>query len=424
MLLWMICAWAEPQDASGWGDLAEVTESAGAASGPKVHEAKLYGFIDSYWEMVAPVPDGVENGETQMSDPSREFDLPNVNVMLQGKVHGKYRYFLNLAAPGAGSVTDDEPIQVRNAWVEAPLKGDLLAVRAGKMYRRFGLYNEILDAVPTFIGIEPPELFDKDHLMLTRTTNLMVFGSAPFSPSTRLHYSVTTGNDESAGKAVPVGADLHVATYGLKVGSSFYWSGGAAAPSRAVGDGSPRGGVVNWMAEDEYMVFGGYAEATPGSLTLQAEYWRAEHDAVRDPASVALLADGGLNPRQLDRYFVAGDPSRGTSANAVQYAVQTAYVRAGYAIDVGQKASATPYVQGDWYSNPETIADKDLGGDAEAGLADDGSFFKYTVGAVLRPVPQVALKLDGSAHQLQYNDETVVYPEARVSLSYTWQLDK
>lgn len=407
------------EDVSGWGDLAETVAA------PKVHEARLYGFIDSYWEMVAPEPDGIDaSGNTLRSDISREFDLPNVNVMLQGSLHGKYRYFLNLAAPGAGSATDDEPVQVRNAWVEAPLHGELLAVRAGKLYRRFGLYNEILDAVPTFIGIEPPELFDKDHLMLTRTTNLMLFGSVALSPATRLHYAATTGNDESTGGAVPLGADVHLEADGLKIGTSLYWTGGAAAPSRAVGEGSPRGGVVNWMEEDEYVVLGGYAEATPGGLTLQAEYWRAHHDAVRDPEAVAALADAGLNAQQLERYFTDSDPAQGTTGNAVQYTVQTAYLRAGYAVDVGTRASVTPYAQADWYQNPETVANKDVGGDAEAGLSDNGVFLKYTVGTVLRPVPEVALKIDGSAHQLTYNDALTFYPEVRLSLSYLWQLEK
>jgi hypothetical protein len=100
----------------------------------------------------------------------------NLNVMVQGTVLERYRYFLNLAAPKAGEIGDDVLIGVRNAWVEAPLVGDALQVRLGKTYRRFGLYNEILDATPTFIGIEPPELFDADHLMLTRTTNLMLSG--------------------------------------------------------------------------------------------------------------------------------------------------------------------------------------------------------------------------------------------------------
>jgi hypothetical protein len=38
--------------------------------------------------------------------------------------------------------------------------GARLNLRPGKIYRQFGLCDEILDAVPAYYGIEPPELFD------------------------------------------------------------------------------------------------------------------------------------------------------------------------------------------------------------------------------------------------------------------------
>ena len=421
-------AWAGEGESADWGDAADWGAAAdwGDASveAPKVHEVRIYGFIDSYWEYVAAAPEGVsKDGQTEKGGAGHEFDVANLNVMIQGSVHSRYRYFVNLAAPGAGGVTGDEPISIRNAWVEAPIKGRYLQVRAGKTYRRFGLYNEQLDAVPTFIGIGPPELFDKDHLMVTRTTNLMLHGSVPVKSAT-VHYSVATGNDERSGSAVPIGADLYVDVNGtLKGGSSFYTSGGAAGPSRAVGEGSPRGGVANWMAEDRYQVFGGYAQLTAGSTTVQTEFWHAPHDAVRDEASVAQLADAGLNARQLERFFVDGDPSKGVGPLAVQYAVQTAYVRAGHQVAMGKQGSITPYIQADWYHNPELVEAKSYGGDGEAGMADDGTFFKYTAGTVIRPFPEVALKLDGSVHQLTYNGATEFYPEVRVSFSYLWQLD-
>ncbi|MDD9940239.1 MAG: hypothetical protein OXU20_04155, partial [Myxococcales bacterium] len=69
-----------------------------------------------------------------------------------------------------------------------------------------------------------------------------------------------------------------------------------------------------------------------------------------------------------------------------------------------------------------TIAKKDLGGDGEAGISDDGKFQKYTLGTVFRPVPQVALKLDGSAHVQDFNGKSEFYPEIRISFSYLWGL--
>jgi hypothetical protein len=405
--------------AAGWGDLATLEAE---TNDVPVFQGKIYGFIDSYYEKVAKTPDSVdENGDTVYVESPGEFDVLNFNVMIQGSLYEKYRFFVNLASPGAGSNTDDEPIAVRNAWVEAPIVPGYLNVRAGKTYRRFGLYNEILDAVPTFIGIETPEIFDKDHLMVTRTTNLMIHGAADVGPGT-LNYSVSTGNDERDSGAFPVGADVNLdTTWGVKVGSSFYTSGGNAVPSRAVGEGSPRGGVVNWMAKDDFVLFGGYAQLQKSGLILQVEAWQSNHDAIRDEASVAQLVNGRLNPTQLSRFYVNGDPDQGVLTDA-DYKIRTGYFRAGYEIPVGDLSSVTPYIQGDYYSNPETVKEKDYGGDEEAGLADDGTFLKYTAGVVVRPVSQVALKVDGSAHQLQFNDKTDYYPEIRVSFSYLWEV--
>ncbi|MED5371249.1 MAG: hypothetical protein VX899_09560 [Myxococcota bacterium] len=399
------------QDAGGWGNYK-----------PKTFDTRIYGFVDAYTEKVSQTPAGVDDqGNTVWEENPYEFDVLNFNVMGQSTLHGRYKVFFNLASPGSGGSTSDAPLSIRNAWVEAPLAGGYLAFRAGKMYRRFGLYNEILDATPTFIGIEPPEIFDKDHLMVTRTTNLMVFGAVPVGATT-LNWSVTTGNDERAAGAIPLGADANIDLGGvLKLGSSFYTTGGAATPSRAVGEGSPRGGVANWMAEDRYQVYGGYAQLNRGGLTVQTEYWQAHHSGTRDEDAVMAMADGGLSEAQMERFFTGGDPTKGVRTQA-EYIVRASYIRAGYQIAIGENRSITPYLQTDYFSNPEIVASKSLGGDGEAGLSDDGAFYKYTAGVVLRPVPQVAMKLDGSAHHHQYNGETVFYPEGRVSVSYMWQL--
>ena len=81
-----------------------------------------------------------------------------------------------------------------------------------------------------------------------------------------------------------------------------------------------------------------------------------------------------------------------------------------------------PYAQYDWYKSAETIADKDLGGDDEAGFSDNGEFFKVTVGFVLRPVSSVALKLDVSDHARRFNGKLEQNPEVRLNLSYLWSL--
>jgi hypothetical protein len=295
-------------------------------------DGRLYGYIDSFFEQDADTPAGVDgNGRTTYQSNPYEWDIFDLHVMVQGTVFGRFRYFLNLAAPGSGGV-DDATLDLRNAWVEAPLIGDYVNVRVGKTYPRFGLYNEILDAAPTFIGIEPPEIFDKDHLMLTRTTNFMVHGSATFGDHL-VSYALMTGNDEKEGFQVPLGADVfydYAST--LKLGTSAYWTGGAAVPTRDIGDGSPRGGVINWMAQDEYYVLGGYGQLTAWNITLQAEGWVAPHTAQRDPAKVIQLLDAGLNGAQLERFGIGRGvaPSEDDVVVPVEYTVATWYVRAGY----------------------------------------------------------------------------------------------
>lgn len=410
---------ASEGSAAGWGDVAKLQ----AADPAPVFRAKLYGFIDTHLEKQFRTPDSVgANGETIYDTPSYEWSIPNLHVMVQGSVYDKYRFFVNLASPNSGSPREDATVVIRNAWVEAPIINKYLNVRVGKMYRRFGLYNEILDAVPTFIGIEPPEMFDKDHLLLTRTTNAMVHGVVDIGSNT-LNYSAATGDDERKAGAVPVSLDAYFETsFGLRLGSSFYTTGGHAEATRAVGEGSPRGGVQNWMSKDRFSVYGGYAQLKKAGVILQTEFWRADHNAERDDASVQQLGqDGKLNPHQLSNFFVGGAPG-GAVIKSAGYSVNTFYMRAGYEIGIGQLASITPYLQYDYYSNPETIKQTSLGGDNEAGLADKGAFEKYTAGAVFRPVPQVALKVDGSAHRQDFNGKSELYPEIRASFAYLWEL--
>lgn len=407
--------------ADDWGAFAEAASTAA----PKVFEGKLYGYIDTHFENDFGAPTGfVGTDGKPLYDPNAwEWNIADLHVMTQGSIYGKYRFFVNMVARGSGLIGNDTPVSIRNAWVEAPLFGSALQVRVGKMYRRFGLYNEILDAVPTFIGIEPPELFDPDHLMLTRTTNAMVHGSFSLSNSTTLSYSVNVGDDERIDNAFPVGGDLRLDWSGiLLLGSSFYWSGGPAKSAQTVGGGSPSGGVATWMSKDQYFVTGAFAQLTLSRFTFQTEYWYAGHDAQRDPTLVGKLADVGLTPWQLQRFFNNGDPTQGTTNAAVKYAVQTFYFRTGYEFSLGGLSTLTPYLQLDWYQNPEEIIPKKYGGDDEAGRGQGGQFFKYTAGGVFRPVPQVALKLDYSTHAYVVQNQLALEHEVRASFSYLWEV--
>lgn len=399
-----------------------------AFAADQANSTKIYGYIESYWEKVGATPTGGLDGEgnTIWENNPYAFDVPDLHVMIKGNWGESYDYFLNLAARGAGDPASDAGVEVPNAWLEAKLYQNYVKVRAGKLYRKFDLYNEILDATPTYIGIEPPELFDKDHLMLTRTTNLMLLGVLGMGDAT-LNWSFTTGNDEKQADQIPVGCDLNVDYRSLiKVGASLYTSNGDAVPSRGMGDGSPKGGVVNWMASDKYTVAGGYVEVTTGDLIVQAAGYRANHVAVRDPEKVLQLVDAGINHDQAERFgLTSATPVVGDILTDVTYSALTYYLRAGYTFTLGtgeQNWSLTPYAQYDFYSNPETIAKKTFGGDNEAGLSDDGKFTKATFGVVIRPTYAIALKVDGSTHSLLANDKQVTYSEIRASLSYLWEL--
>jgi hypothetical protein len=357
------------------------------------------------------------NGNTIVKeDGLAEWSSPYLNVMLSHQINDRVKVFINLNGAKAGN------IDVRNYWGEYSFS-NLVNVRLGKIYRKFGLYNEILDAVPTYYGIEPPELFDTDHLIVSRTTTVMMFGGLDVGPGTA-SYSISSDNGESGSpaKATPLGYDLNY-KFGngdYTIGVSGYTTNGNTASDIGLGDGSPKSGVLPWMASDKFSIFGGYAETKFGSLLLQAEYWKAPHAINRDPAMVLeVVANAGINDAQRARFLVnpSGETVEANVRIEDKFDVETCYLRAGYSIEssVGEWG---PYLQWDWYKNVETIGKKTYGGDDEAGVSDDGQFNKYTAGLVYRPVPEMALKLDGSIHRYLLNTETVQYTEIRFDVSF------
>ena len=374
---------------------------------------KVNGYIEGYWEKVDDTPQIGNSGKNK--NPS-EFDTPHVQALIMSS-KDSYKAFFNLSAGGQQKDT----LEVRNAWVEKELLSDKLSFRIGKLYRQFGLYNEILDAVPTYIGIEPPEMFDPNHLLLTRTTNAMLHGKATVGSEGQLHYSITTGNDERKTDAQSLGLDVHY-TLGAnwKWGASYYTSGGrAVSDQQGFEKTAGSGAVLNWMLHDSYDVSGAYLQYTDAKWIVQIESFQSNHKAVRDSTVVTSLCTDpnvSLNARQRARFNCGG--SINTDAD---YQVSTSYLRTGYVIPLTE-GSLTPYFQYDIYDNEETIWQKDFGGDNEAGLSDDGQFTKATVGAVYRPDFNVALKLDYSQHMQDVNDKNNNYGEVRFSFSYIWSL--
>jgi hypothetical protein len=385
-----------------------------SVAGLTLNDLSLYGYFATRFEKVFAEP-GLEGNNIVKAAAPAEFIYTSFNLLLQHQITDKFKSFVNLNGAGGGAV------DLRNFWGEYAASA-AFNVRMGKIYRKFGLYNEILDAVPTYYGIEPPELFDGDHLLISRTTAFMLYGSAGAGAGI-LNYSVSTDNGEGgpAKGVIPIGYDLNYKFGGgdYTVGISGYTSGGATTSDIGVGEGSPKSGVLPWMASDEFSVLGGYVEAKTGKLTLQTEYWRASHEAQRDPGAVVEMINGGKpNAAQLARFLknVSAGVSPENVALSAKYDITTWYVRAGLSHET-RAGEFAPYVQWDYYSNPETIAKKKFGGDNEAGAADDGVFNKSTVGLAFRPIPQVAAKLDQSFHFYKFNGENVNYWEIRFDVS-------
>lgn len=377
----------------------------------------IFGYFSTRFEKVLDEP-SAENGQTIKTDAPAEFTYPFFNIMLEHQLHQRFKIFINLNGSGA------EEIRVQNFWGEYTFSS-WLNLRLGKLYRRFGLYNEILDAMPSYYGIEPPELFDSDHLLISRTTAFMVYGALDAGPG-MLNYSASTDNGEGdpVKNTFPLGYDVNYKLGGgeLVLGTSGYTSGGQTNSTLGVGNGAPQSGVLPWMVADKFSILGGYAETRIKNLTVQAEYWRAKHNAQRDPAAIlAVINNVAINANQLARFL--RNPGLGATENNVatsaKYSIHTWYLRAGYSLEsaIGEFG---PYVQWDYYSNPETIANKDFGGDNEAGVADDGKFSKATLGLVFRPIPQVAVKLDGSSHFQKFHGATVRYYDLRLDVSYVF----
>ncbi len=381
----------------------------------------VYGYFSTRLEKVFGEPE-FNGTEVVKGSAPREFGHPSFNIMFQHQLTDNFRTFVNLNGKDAAT------LNVANMWGEYR-PSEYVAFRLGKTYRKFGLYNEILDAVPSYYGIEPPETFDSDHLLISRTSIFMVHGQAPIGQGS-LRYSLSTDNGEgglSKEGTIPLGFDLNY-TFGddqFTLGLSGYSSGGATAPDKGLGEGSPNTGVLPWMASDDFHVFNGYGEARLDNLLLQFEYAKSVHKAVRDPdAVVELLASTGVNDGQLGRFLL--DPTGSTTdvanVNTVgDYDVEVWYFRTGYSFYT-KWGEVGPYFQWDWYSNPETIASKRFGGDNEAGVADDGVFNKGTLGVMFRPIPRVAVKLDGSVHYYKFMGQDVNYPELRFDVSYTFGL--
>ncbi len=386
----------------------------------------IYGYINTNAEKQFNFPSVADDGTTvKEDDPFTWVPVKAFHLYGSAYLSEKIDILFNIAYA-------NDVLEIRNAWGNFKVK-NVFQLRVGKMYRRFGLYNERLDQIPTFTGIEPPEIFDTDHLFVTRTTNFMIHGNWNVR-HVNFQYSLSTENGEGgeAKGVVPMGWDFRIKSdkQSLVLGTSGFMSSinsNNTTSTVEFGEGPPNGGVLPWMDGDNFILTGLFLEKQLGKLNIQAEYWMAKHDALRNPENVLVMVnDAGINEQQRENFL--GDNASKANADlttddvvvGVKYDVQTYYIRLAYNIDskIGQ---FVPYVFLDWMSHPEVINNKDYGGDKESGLADKGVFYKTSAGVVYRPIPVVAIKLDGSIHTQQFNGKSENYPEIRLDFSWAFR---
>lgn len=383
-----------------------------------INQLSFYGFINFNAEKVfnEPALDGF--GNTIYESGPVEMSTPNFHIYGGSRLSEDFSVFFNLGQ-------NDGQINLVNAWGNWKIS-NAFQLRLGRQYRRFGLFNERLDQVPTYLGIEPPELFDGDHLLLPRTTLASIHGQFNLQGRSKLRYFISTSNGDNGAQTnvLPIGWDIRYSSSFFLIGMSGYTSNIGSDPI-AVGDGDNPDAILPWMSSDKYSVFGVFSEVRRGNLSVKAAYFTSKHDAIRDADRVVALANSGLlNTSQAQRMLTSGtDPITATNGDVIvdgSYTINTWYLRLGYDVNT-TKGKFTPYFFLDHYENPEVIQNKGAGGDNEAGAADNGIFLKPSLGVVYKPIDQVAIKLDASRHYYEFNGANESYPEIRLDFSYMFK---
>ncbi|MBN2408045.1 MAG: hypothetical protein JXJ19_10160 [Elusimicrobia bacterium] len=380
----------------------------------------MYGYMSVNVEKVFDELSINDEGKTVKTDCPHEWSTPHFNLFLKTPLAKNVETFVNIG---------DEDVVLKNMWGNIELAKEF-QLRLGKMYRKFDLFNEKLDEVPTYLGIEPPELFDNDHLLLPRYTMFMVHGEKGIGGKSTLFYSMSTDNGEGGPleNVVPLGMDARVNLNDqIVTGFSSYFSSigsGEIVSPKGVGEGSPDGGIMPWMKNDRYQVYGGFVETQLHDFVIKTAFWYADHSAHRDPASVLAVVNGTDLHEKQRKNFLGSSASKAnadlTEADVVvktNYRVETGYVRLGYYFHTDAGIIA-PFAFLDWMKHPEAIASKTWGGDNECGVADNGIFYKPTIGVMYKPIEKLAIKLDASQHMQKFNGKDETYPETRLDVSY------
>ncbi|KAA3596586.1 MAG: hypothetical protein DWQ06_15050 [Calditrichaeota bacterium] len=374
----------------------------------------FYGYLSTNYEDLSSItrPSAVDTIETENFNPVSGWEHKDFHLLFQSIISDKFKAFGHL------SVNDAEEIELRNYWGEFTAS-EKFKISGGKIYRPFGLYNETLDASASFVGIDAPEYLDENHPIVPRTTTLLFHGGGNLERN-HFRYAISfDSGEQNDGTALAYGWDVSNEFYDIfKVGYSFYRTEEKRGPKNKIGEGSPEGGVLPWVANEKYFVWGGYLQADYWNFTLQSAWWKANHKGQRSQEQLQILKDSAaLNDFQRVRFF-------GTSENTFNldfdYAVKTWFTKIYYTWDSEKTGQWIPYYNFEFYQNPETISEVEFGGDDKAGNSDGGKFNKHTFGFSYKPNSKIAFKTDVSTYRYTLDTKKEHFNAFRIQFAYTF----
>ena len=179
--------------------------------------------------------------------------------------------------------------------------------------------------------------------------------------------------------------------------------------------------------KDKFNVYGSYMRLAHLGFNLDLEYWSSSHKAERDIEQIqALEAATYLNPTQLQRFGLDGITGDSSASDSIplqtNYTVSSYLMRLAYTWET-EFGFVTPYINYDYYKNPETIAAKEFGGDEKAGRSQDGKFEKFSFGMIFKPIPAIAIKAEYDSNRVKFNNQSVLYSSYIMSAAYFWELN-
>jgi len=389
----------------------------------QVRKLSFYGFLDAGTEKYYGI-DGTE--VANYKDENWEFKQPRFHLYGVSHLSKTFTVFFNL-----GHTVSTKNLELTNAWGNIKIK-EGLQLRLGKMYRRFDLFNERLDQTAAIIGIDPPEMYDPTQYILPIYSLAMLHGNLPIKKSV-FSYALMLNNGESGAEknVLPLGWDFRLKNDKFLVGTSGYLSNigtNFSLPSVGFGKDTPEGAIRPWIQSEKYWVTGFYGEALLGNFSIKSGYYFSYHQAFRNPDKVLeVIQNVRLEKDHLKRFVGTANyqkPLAELSSKdiivATNYWVQTFYVRLAYNIYTPQ-GQFIPFLFADYIENSETIPDKNYGGSSKMGLADDGAFFRPTVGLMYKPIDNVAFKSELSFYNAEILDKKLSYPELRFQVAYMFK---